>query len=198
MSTTTMAPPVDDRPCRRGRAPPELREAASHVMATRPSTATSPTVLASPRRRLLCLCDQHAVHERSGAGVVPRRFRRDGRRRLPELPAWSEPHHVWAPSVSEVDGTYVLHYTTRHTASGRQCISVALAITRPARSLMTRRGRSCASLTSGVRSTRARLRSATTCGCCGSPTAIAVGFRPSCLPSRLPPTVLTWPVRRSS
>ena len=35
--------------------------------------------------------------------------------------------HVWAPSVSEVDGTYVLHYTTRHTASGRQCISVAVA-----------------------------------------------------------------------
>lgn len=46
---------------------------------------------------------------------------------LPELPAWSEPHHVWAPSVTEVGETYVLHYTTRHTASGRQCISVAVA-----------------------------------------------------------------------
>ncbi|MEM9467952.1 MAG: glycoside hydrolase family 43 protein, partial [Actinomycetota bacterium] len=46
---------------------------------------------------------------------------------LPELPAWSEPHHVWAPSITAVDDTYVLHYTTRHTASGRQCISVAVA-----------------------------------------------------------------------
>jgi beta-xylosidase len=46
---------------------------------------------------------------------------------LPELPAWSEPDHVWAPSVTAVDDGYVLHYTTRHTASGRQCISVAVS-----------------------------------------------------------------------
>ena len=46
---------------------------------------------------------------------------------LPELPAWSEPHHVWAPSVTPVGDTFVLHYTTRHSASGRQCISVAIA-----------------------------------------------------------------------
>ncbi len=46
---------------------------------------------------------------------------------LPDLPVWSEPGHVWAPSVVEVDGTYVMHYTTRHSASGRQCISVAVA-----------------------------------------------------------------------
>lgn len=45
---------------------------------------------------------------------------------LPELPTWSEPHHVWAPSVTEFGDHWVLHYTTRHTASGRQCISVAV------------------------------------------------------------------------
>ena len=45
---------------------------------------------------------------------------------LPELPEWSEPGHVWAPSVTTVDDGYVLHYTTRHSASGRQCISVAV------------------------------------------------------------------------
>ncbi|MEM9518034.1 MAG: glycoside hydrolase family 43 protein [Actinomycetota bacterium] len=45
---------------------------------------------------------------------------------LPVLPAWSEPNHVWAPSVTAVDDGYVLHYTTRHSASGRQCISVAV------------------------------------------------------------------------
>ena len=45
---------------------------------------------------------------------------------LPALPAWSEPGHVWAPSVAAVGDTFVLHYTTRHSASGRQCISVAV------------------------------------------------------------------------
>jgi len=45
---------------------------------------------------------------------------------LPVLPAWSEPHHVWAPSVTEVGDHWLLHYTTRHSGSGRQCISVAV------------------------------------------------------------------------
>jgi len=44
---------------------------------------------------------------------------------LPDLPVWSEPGHVWAPSVSPVGTGYVLWYSTRHSASGRQCISVA-------------------------------------------------------------------------
>lgn len=44
---------------------------------------------------------------------------------LPNLPAWSEPGHVWAPSVSRVGADYVLWYSTRHSASGRQCISAA-------------------------------------------------------------------------
>jgi len=46
---------------------------------------------------------------------------------LPDLPAWSEPGHVWAPSVSSVGDDYVLWYSTRDSASGRQCISVASA-----------------------------------------------------------------------
>lgn len=45
---------------------------------------------------------------------------------LPELPQWSEPGHVWAPGVAAVDDGYLLYYTTRHTESGRQCISVAV------------------------------------------------------------------------
>jgi len=46
---------------------------------------------------------------------------------LPSLPDWSEPGRVWAPSVAHLGGAYVLWYTTRHTVSGRQCISVAAA-----------------------------------------------------------------------
>ncbi|MGH9117316.1 MAG: glycoside hydrolase family 43 protein [Acidimicrobiales bacterium] len=44
---------------------------------------------------------------------------------LPELPAWASPNRTWAPSVLAVAGGYVLYYTVRDTASGRQCISVA-------------------------------------------------------------------------
>ncbi len=44
---------------------------------------------------------------------------------LPKPPAWSRPGGVWAPSVLEHDGQFVLYYTTTHAASGRQCISVA-------------------------------------------------------------------------
>ncbi len=46
---------------------------------------------------------------------------------LPKLPAWSEWGHVWAPSVSPVGDGFVLWYSTRHSASGRQCISAASA-----------------------------------------------------------------------
>ncbi len=44
---------------------------------------------------------------------------------LPELPEWSEPGLVWAPSVLRREGGYVLYYTTVHNPSGRMCISVA-------------------------------------------------------------------------
>jgi beta-xylosidase len=47
---------------------------------------------------------------------------------LPSLPDWSSPGRVWAPEVA-VHGPdrYVMYYTTRGTASGRQCIGVAVA-----------------------------------------------------------------------
>lgn len=44
---------------------------------------------------------------------------------LPELPSWSKPGAVWAPSVSQHDDVFVLYYTTTHAASGLQCISRA-------------------------------------------------------------------------
>jgi len=47
---------------------------------------------------------------------------------LPVLPKWTEPNHVWAPSVAPVGDGYVLWYTTRDNASGRQCISAARAL----------------------------------------------------------------------
>lgn len=47
---------------------------------------------------------------------------------LPKLPDWSEPGFVWAPSVRKVGpSVYQLAYTTRDSASGQQCISVATA-----------------------------------------------------------------------
>lgn len=45
---------------------------------------------------------------------------------LPALPAWTTKGSQWAPSVwARPDGTFVLHYSTRDTASGKQCISAA-------------------------------------------------------------------------
>ena len=46
---------------------------------------------------------------------------------LPDLPPWSKPGHVWAPSVTAFGDGYILYYTTRHSSSGRQCVSVAVA-----------------------------------------------------------------------
>ncbi len=46
---------------------------------------------------------------------------------LPDLPHWTNSLWNWAPAVAEVDGTFVLYYTTRHVESGRMCISVAVA-----------------------------------------------------------------------
>ena len=48
---------------------------------------------------------------------------------LPEVASWSEPGHVWAPSVVQIDGRYVMYYTTRDLVSGFQCISVATSDT---------------------------------------------------------------------
>jgi hypothetical protein len=46
---------------------------------------------------------------------------------LPALPAWAAPHRTWAPAVLTRPGRHVLYYSVRHRASGRQCISVAVA-----------------------------------------------------------------------
>jgi beta-xylosidase len=48
---------------------------------------------------------------------------------LPELPAWSvlQKGLTWAPEVARTPAGFVLYYTVRHTASGRQCVSVAVA-----------------------------------------------------------------------
>jgi beta-xylosidase len=46
---------------------------------------------------------------------------------LPELPAWAESGGTWAPTVLPRHHGYVLYYTVRHRASGRQSISVATA-----------------------------------------------------------------------
>jgi beta-xylosidase len=47
---------------------------------------------------------------------------------LPQLPWWSTPGKVWAPEVVKLaDDRYLLYYTTAHDASGRQCVSVAVA-----------------------------------------------------------------------
>ena len=46
---------------------------------------------------------------------------------LPALPAWAAPHRTWAPAVLSRDGTSVLYYAVHERASGRQCLSVAVA-----------------------------------------------------------------------
>lgn len=46
---------------------------------------------------------------------------------LPTLPGWAAPNRTWAPAVLPGPGRHVLYYSVRHRASGRQCISVAVA-----------------------------------------------------------------------
>ena len=46
---------------------------------------------------------------------------------FPDMPSWVTPGWTWAPSVTEMNGHFVLHYTARHTASDKQCIGVATA-----------------------------------------------------------------------
>lgn len=50
---------------------------------------------------------------------------------LPRLPVWAQAGHTWAPAVLRREGSYVLYYTVRHAASGRQCISVAVSTRGP-------------------------------------------------------------------
>jgi Glycosyl hydrolases family 43 len=44
---------------------------------------------------------------------------------LPHLPFWATAGQVWAPSVLEVHGTFVMYYSTTFGSSGDQCISSA-------------------------------------------------------------------------
>jgi len=47
---------------------------------------------------------------------------------LPELGAWAADGFTWAPDVSRlIDGRFLLYYTARDSASGRQCIGAATA-----------------------------------------------------------------------
>ena len=44
---------------------------------------------------------------------------------MPALPAWAQRGWTWAPEVMELDGRYLLFFTAREKASGRQCTGVA-------------------------------------------------------------------------
>lgn len=44
---------------------------------------------------------------------------------LPHLPSWATAGQVWAPSVLEVGGTFVMYYATTFGSGGDQCISSA-------------------------------------------------------------------------
>jgi hypothetical protein len=44
---------------------------------------------------------------------------------LPHLPHWAAPGLVWAPSVLQIGGTFVMYYTTSFGSGGDQCISSA-------------------------------------------------------------------------
>jgi beta-xylosidase len=46
---------------------------------------------------------------------------------LPVLPPWAAPGRTWAPAVLEREGRWVLYFSARNAASGRQCIGTALA-----------------------------------------------------------------------
>lgn len=46
---------------------------------------------------------------------------------LPSLPGWAKPNETWAPSVTRVNGTYLMYYTADFAPSGTQCVSVATA-----------------------------------------------------------------------
>lgn len=45
---------------------------------------------------------------------------------LGNLPAWAAPNSTWAPAVLARPGGFVLYYTVREAATGRQCISAAI------------------------------------------------------------------------
>jgi hypothetical protein len=46
---------------------------------------------------------------------------------LPALPGWAKSNQTWAPSVSNINGTFVMYYTVDFAPTGTRCISVATA-----------------------------------------------------------------------
>lgn len=44
---------------------------------------------------------------------------------LPSLPGWAKPNNTWAPSVTRVNGMFLMYYAVDVAATGTQCISVA-------------------------------------------------------------------------
>ena len=48
---------------------------------------------------------------------------------LPVLPAWAQGGFTWAPSVLQQGSTFLMYYTVRNAAWGRQCVSVATSTT---------------------------------------------------------------------
>ncbi len=46
---------------------------------------------------------------------------------LPVLPPWARAGHTWAPDVLPLAGDFLMYYTVRDGASGRQCVSVAVS-----------------------------------------------------------------------
>lgn len=45
---------------------------------------------------------------------------------MPVLPSWAQPGWTWAPEVFPHQGRYLLYFTARERASGRQCTGVAV------------------------------------------------------------------------
>ncbi|MDT0442690.1 glycoside hydrolase family 43 protein [Streptomyces johnsoniae] len=63
----------------------------------------------------------------ASAGAVDGTWERQGDA-LPQLGDWARSGLTWAPDVSErPDGSYLLYYTARDTASDRQCIGTAVS-----------------------------------------------------------------------
>ncbi|HEX6238387.1 MAG TPA: glycoside hydrolase family 43 protein [Acidimicrobiales bacterium] len=48
---------------------------------------------------------------------------------LPQLPEWATWGRTWAPGVTRLGDRYLLYFTARHRAAGRQCIGVATSPT---------------------------------------------------------------------
>jgi arabinan endo-1,5-alpha-L-arabinosidase len=121
---------------RRGPAGP-LRPAELHPRTT-PAAAADLAKSTAPLRTADAADPFVAIDERpllfttnNAAGNVPVVTGRTGgggvvvADALPELPDWADPGFTWAPAVTPGDAGWLLAFTARHGASGRQCIGVA-------------------------------------------------------------------------